>query len=100
MEVPWPLVQAMAEQPEDSLQQSLTHLQAAEFLSETRLLPDPVYSFKHALTQEVVYQSLRTSTRQQVHQRIAQLLETHFPEMVATQPARLAQHYTAAGDYA
>jgi predicted ATPase len=97
MEVPVPLWQAIAEPSEDGLQQSLTHLQAAEFLYETRLVPDLVYTFKHALTQEVAYQSLLTSTRRQVHQRIARVLEVHFPATAETQPELVAQHYTAAG---
>ncbi len=37
------------------------------------------------------------STRQQHHQRIAQVLEARFPETVATQPELLAHHYTEAG---
>ena len=36
--------------------------------------------FKHALIQDAAYQSLLKSTRQQYHQRIAQVLEVQFPE--------------------
>ena len=61
------------------------------------LPPQATYTFKHALIQDVAYQSLLRSTRQQYHQRIAQVLEAQFPEIVATQPELLAQHYTAAG---
>jgi predicted ATPase len=53
--------------------------------------------FKHALLQDAAYQSLLKSTRQQYHQRIAQVLETRFPETVETQPELLAHHYTEAG---
>jgi tetratricopeptide (TPR) repeat protein len=59
--------------------------------------PQATYTFKHALIQDVAYQSLLRSTRQQYHQRIAQALEAQFPETVATQPELVAQHYTAAG---
>jgi predicted ATPase len=45
----------------------------------------------------VAYQSLLKSTRQQYHQRIAQVLEAQFPETVATQPELLAHHHTEAG---
>src|SRR5262249_47947519 len=55
------------------------------------------YLFKHALIQEAAYQSLLKSTRQQYHQRIAQVLATQFPETMATQPELLARHYTEAG---
>jgi predicted ATPase len=59
--------------------------------------PQATYLFKHALIQDAAYQSLLKSTRQQYHQRIAQVLETAFPETVETQPELLAHHYTAAG---
>ena len=55
------------------------------------------YTFKHALIQDVAYQSLLRSTRQQYHQRMAQVLEARFPEIVETQPELVAHHYTEAG---
>jgi class 3 adenylate cyclase len=57
-EVPLPLLQTIAEVPEAALHRGLAHLQAAEFLYETRLFPEPEYTFKHALTHEVAYGSL------------------------------------------
>jgi len=59
--------------------------------------PHATYLFKHALIQEAAYQSLLRSTRQQHHQRIAQVLEEGFPDLCATQPELVAQHYTTAG---
>ena len=99
-EVSIPLLQAITEVPEETLADRLRHLQAAEFLYETRLVPEQTYTFKHVLTQEVAYQSLLHSTRRQVHRQIAQVLEERFPMTVETAPALLAQHYTAAGLYA
>src|SRR5688572_21400430 len=52
-EMPFPLLQAIAELPEAKLRQSLLHLQKTEFLYETSLYPDSVFTFKHALTHEV-----------------------------------------------
>jgi hypothetical protein len=49
------LLQAIAELPNDALHRGLAHLQAAEFLYETSLFPERVYTFKHALTHEVAY---------------------------------------------
>ena len=94
-EVPFPLLQTVADMAPETLHRSLAHLQAAEFLYETRLFPERAYTFKHALTQKVAYQSLLTSTRQQVHRQLAQALETR-PETVETQPELLAHHYTEA----
>jgi predicted ATPase len=82
------------------LQQSLAQLVAAELLYQQGVPPQATYTFKHALIQEVAYQSLLRSTRQQVHQRIAQALEARFPELVATQPELLAHHLTEAGCHA
>ena len=48
------------------------------------------------LIQEAAYQSLLRSTRQQYHQRIAQVVEARFPELCAMQPELLAHHYTEA----
>jgi predicted ATPase len=98
-EVPFPLLQTVADMVPETLHRSLAQLQGAEFLYETHLFPERVHTFKHALTQNVAYQSLLTSTRQQVHRQIAQAVETLFPETVETQPERLAHHYTAAALY-
>ena len=96
-DVALPLLQSITERSEESLQQDLAHLQAAEFLYETSLVPEPHYTFKHVLTQEVTYQSLLRRTRQQYHARIAQVLEAQFPTVALAQPELLAQHYTEAG---
>jgi predicted ATPase len=57
-EVPLALLQTIAEEPAEGLHRSLAQLQTSEFLYETQLFPDPVYTFKHALTHEVAYNSL------------------------------------------
>jgi class 3 adenylate cyclase/tetratricopeptide (TPR) repeat protein len=91
-EVPLPLLQAIAEVPEEVLYGSLTHLQAAEFLYETRLFPAPDYTFKHALTHEVAYGSLLLERRRTLHARIVEALEALAGERVAEQVERLAHH--------
>ena len=60
-EVPVPLLQAIAELPEAAVHDSLLHIQAAEFVYETHLVPEHAYTFKHALTHEVAYGSLLPS---------------------------------------
>jgi class 3 adenylate cyclase/tetratricopeptide (TPR) repeat protein len=91
-EVPLPLLQAIAEQPEDALHRGLAHLQSAEFLYETRLFPDREYTFKHALTHEVAYGSLLRERRQILHARIVEALEALYTERLAEQAERLAHH--------
>jgi DNA-binding winged helix-turn-helix (wHTH) protein/class 3 adenylate cyclase/tetratricopeptide (TPR) repeat protein len=95
-DVALPLLQAVTDVPEEAMQRDLGHLQAAEFLYETYAPIAPVYTFKHVLTQEVASQSLVRRARQQYHERIAQVLEERFPEVVEMQPELLAQHYMEA----
>ena len=96
-EFSYALLRAVAPWDEEIVHQGLHQLVAAEFLYQRGVPPQATYTFKHALIQDVAYQSLLRSTRQQYHQRIAQVLEAQFPETVATQPELVAQHYTAAG---
>jgi class 3 adenylate cyclase/tetratricopeptide (TPR) repeat protein len=92
MEVPLPLLQAIAELPEEALHRGLTHLQAAEFLYETRLFPEHAYTFKHALTHEVAYRSLLQERRRALHAQIVEALETLAGDRLADQVERLADH--------
>src|SRR5262249_42952147 len=80
-----------------TLQRELVRLVEAEIAYQRGVPPQATYTFKHALIQDAAYESLLRSTRQQYHQRIAQVLEAQFPETVGTQPELVAQHYTAAG---
>jgi class 3 adenylate cyclase/tetratricopeptide (TPR) repeat protein len=91
-EVPLALLQAIAEGPEEALLLGLTHLQATEFLYETRLFPEHEYSFKHALTHEVAYSSLLLDRRRTLHAGIVEALERLAPERLTDQVERLAQH--------
>ena len=91
-EVPVPLLQAIAELPEAALHRGLAHLQAAEFLYETRLFPEQVCTFKHALTHEVAYGSLLHERRRVLHARIVETLEKMAGDRVAEQVERLAHH--------
>jgi class 3 adenylate cyclase/predicted ATPase len=96
-EFAYALLRAVAPLDEATLQQALAQLVEAELLYQRGMPPQVTYVFKHALIQDTAYQSLLKSTRQQYHQRIAQVLEQHFPETVDMQPELLAQHYTEAG---
>jgi class 3 adenylate cyclase/tetratricopeptide (TPR) repeat protein len=91
-EVSLPLLQAIADMPEEALQRGLAHLPAAELLYETRLFPEPEYTFKHALTHEVAYGSLLLERRRVLHARIVEALEALAGERVAEQVERLAHH--------
>jgi class 3 adenylate cyclase/tetratricopeptide (TPR) repeat protein len=91
-EIPLPLLQAIAELPEDALQRGLMHLQATEFLYEVRLFPEHAYTFKHALTHEVAYGSLLQERRRALHARIVEALETLAGDRQDEYVERLAHH--------
>jgi TOMM system kinase/cyclase fusion protein len=91
------LLQAVSPLDDATLQHSLRQLVEAELVYQRGVPPQATYTFKHALIQDAAYQSLLRSTRQQYHQRLAQVLAERFPEMIETQPELLAHHYTEAG---
>jgi predicted ATPase len=91
------LLQAVSQLNEALLQHELGRLVEAEIVYQRGLPPQASYVFKHALIRDAAYESLLKSTRQQYHQRIAQVLEAQFPETAETQPELLAHHYTEAG---
>jgi predicted ATPase len=91
------LLRAVSRLPEDELQTSLARLVASELVFQRGTPPDAVYVFKHALVQDAAHGSLLRGSRQQLHARIAEALETHSPDMMENQPELFAQHYAEAG---
>ena len=91
-DVPYSLLQAVAELPEEALRQRLASLQAAEFLYEKTLFPDLEYTFKHALTHEVAYGSLLQERRKALHARIMASVEQLYADRLMEQLERLAHH--------
>src|SRR5713226_8805860 len=91
-DVPMPLLLTIADAPEPEVRAELSHLQAAEFLYETRLFPDLEYTFKHALTHEVAYGGLLHDRQRALHARITEAIERLSTERVAEQAERLGHH--------
>src|SRR5262249_28853172 len=91
-DVPFTLLRAIAELPDEALRRGLERLQGAEFLYEARLYPDLEYAFKHALTHEVTYGSLLQERRRELHARIVDAIETLHRERLTEQVERLAHH--------
>ena len=89
---PLALLLAVADENEGTIRRGLGHLQTAEFLYETRLFPDLEYTFKHALTHEVVYGSLLPGRRRDLHARIVETVERLYGDRLAEQIERLAHH--------
>jgi predicted ATPase len=91
------LIRAVAQMPQQQLDESLTQLLRAELVFQHGTPPDAEYTFKHALVQDAAYSTLLRSRRQQLHGRITATMEREFPEIVEMQPELLARHCAEAG---
>jgi len=80
----------------ETLKEGLTKLVRAELLFRRGVGPLEKYVFKHALIQDIAYESLLKTTRQQYHRQIAEAILKGFPRIAETQPEMLARHYIAA----
>jgi class 3 adenylate cyclase/predicted ATPase len=96
-EFPHSLLAAVECKTEAELQSALDRLIAAGLVSRQGLPPDVSYLFKHALVQEVAYGTLLREPRRALHARITEAFESHFPEIMESQPELLARHCTEAG---
>jgi predicted ATPase len=91
-DVPFTLLEAIAEVSGDSLRSGLMRLQSAEFLYEINAFPDVEYTFKHALTHEVAYGTVLQERRRMLHARIAETIERVYPSRLTEHVERLAHH--------
>jgi class 3 adenylate cyclase len=94
-EVPWALLQAIADETDEALHRGLAHVQAAEFLYETSLFPERVYTFKHALTHEVAYGGLLRERQRLLHSRIVAAIEQYYADRLADQVERASRTVSA-----
>jgi serine/threonine protein kinase/predicted ATPase len=91
------LLAAISRHEEAFLRRGLEELLQAELVHRRGLAPRTRYVFKHALIQDAAYLSLLRSQRQQIHQRIALVLEEEFSNTRETEPEILAYHFERAG---
>ena len=91
------LLAAVVRKPEGELASALDRLIAAGLLFRQGLPPHATYLFKHALVQDAAYGTLLREPRRALHARIAETLESQFPEIADSQPELLARHCTEAG---
>ena len=97
-EFPMGLVRRVVGKPDDEIAPMLSNLQAAEFIYEQPAFPENEYTFKHALTQEVAYDSVLMERRRQIHERTAGALEQIFAATLDDHLADLAHHYGRSGN--
>jgi tetratricopeptide (TPR) repeat protein len=91
-DVPYALLAALADEPEERLRAMLGHLQTAEFLYEVGSQPDLAYTFRHALTHEVAYSGLLHERRRSLHARAMAAVERLDSDRLTSQIDRLAHH--------
>ena len=91
-DVPFAILRAVTELPEEPLRDGLMRLQRSEFLYEARLVPEPEYAFKHALSHEVSYAGILQDRRRTLHARIMETIEQLYADRLAEQVDRLAHH--------
>ena len=92
------LVSHVRDEACDDVPDHLRALHAADFVFPAGNDPEPTYSFKHALTQDVVYASLLDRRRRQVHAAVARTMEDLHAERIADVVEMLAHHYDRSGD--
>src|ERR1700722_3281341 len=95
-EFSYELIAAVAPMPEAQLDEALVQLSGSGLAFRRGTPPAAIYTFKHALVQDAAYDSLLRSRRQELHAKIARVIEQRFPNIKATEPEVLAHHLTAA----
>jgi predicted ATPase len=96
-EFSYELIAAVAPMPQAQLDDTLVQLTESGLAFRRGTPPDAIYTFKHALVQDAAYDSLLKSRRQELHGKIAQVVEQRFPNIKTTEPEVLAHHLMAAG---
>jgi predicted ATPase len=91
------LISAVAQMPQNRVDDALAQLVSAELIFRRGTPPDAQYTFKHALVQDAAYSTLLRSRRQQLHARIAAAFEERFSDVAAAQPELIAHHCAEAG---
>jgi class 3 adenylate cyclase/tetratricopeptide (TPR) repeat protein len=92
-EFPLEVVRKTVQLSSDQLDQSLSRLQAGEFIYEQPAMGDVEYRFKHALTRDEAYNSLLTDRRKLLHVRTARAIEASYHERLEDHYGDLARHY-------
>src|SRR4029077_12903029 len=91
------LLTVAAGKEEVELLAALDRLMGAGLLFRQGIPPHATYLFKHGLVQDAAYSTLLRERRRLLHRRIAEILETQFPDTAESQPELIARHCTEAG---
>jgi predicted ATPase len=78
---------------------SSSELTALELILERRVEPELAYMFKHALTQDVAYDSLLVQRRRELHALVGRAIEELYADRLAEHYEMLAHHFSKAEDW-
>jgi tetratricopeptide (TPR) repeat protein len=98
-EFPHELIHRIMDLPEKELLSHLSVLKDTELLYERGIFPQSSYIFKHALTREVVYDSILTGRKKKLHEEIGNTIERLYKESLREHYEVLAEHYIFAENY-
>jgi class 3 adenylate cyclase/tetratricopeptide (TPR) repeat protein len=98
-EFSYPLIKRLTDLPEQELLSHMSALKDSELIYERGIFPQSTFIFKHALTREVVYDSILTRKKRNLHENIGNAIEVLFAERIEEQYELLAHHYGLAEDW-
>jgi tetratricopeptide (TPR) repeat protein len=98
-EFSYKLIKAAMHLPEEELLRRLSVLKDAELLYERGLFPDSTFVFKHALTREVVSETLLARKKKEIHGAIGLAMEEVYKDALEERYGSLAEHFKEGGDY-
>jgi class 3 adenylate cyclase len=93
------LIKSAMHLPEEDLLRRLSFLKEAELLYERGLFPDSTFIFEHALTREVVYDTLLARKKKELHIDIGRAMEEVYKDVIEEYSGGLEEHFEEGGDY-
>jgi predicted ATPase len=97
-EFSYDLIKRVTEIPQEELLSHMSVLKDSELLYERGIYPQSTYLFKHALTQEVAYNSLLLKRRKEIHEKIGEAIEALYPDRLEEHYELLAYHYASSAN--
>jgi predicted ATPase/class 3 adenylate cyclase len=91
------VLKAIADMVTD-IDEQLVILQQMELIMVTASYPEVEYIFRNELTRDAAYQSILRRQKREYHRKVAEAIETLFPERTVEEAHRLAYHYHEARD--
>ena len=98
-EFSYPLINCVTGFPESELLSHLSTLKDSELLYERGIFPQSSYVFKHALTREVVYDSILAKRRKKLHEEIGNAIEELYKDNLSEHYEVLSEHYFLSENY-